>query len=44
MADGTDGRDAPERALWPWVIFALLLAASIALFFAYVPRGGDVAT
>lgn len=44
MADGSDGRVASEKALWPWVIFALLLAASIALFFVYVPRGGDAAT
>jgi hypothetical protein len=44
MAEGSSGRDASERSLWPWVILALLLAASIALFFVYVPRGGDVAT
>jgi hypothetical protein len=29
----------PERSIWPWVLLALLLLASLALFFVYQPRG-----
>lgn len=25
-------------SLWPWAVFALLLAAGVALFFLYLPR------
>jgi len=37
-----DAGPAPQRRLWPWVLLAALLLASIALFFIYVPRDPSV--
>ncbi|HET6764117.1 MAG TPA: hypothetical protein VFH27_10605 [Longimicrobiaceae bacterium] len=34
----------PQRRLWPWVLVAVLLLASIALFFVYVPSDPSVRT
>jgi hypothetical protein len=31
-----------QRRLWPWMLLGVLLLASIALFFVYVPRDPSV--
>lgn len=36
--EDTHERSVPARALWPWAVFTVALAAGLALFFVYPPR------
>jgi hypothetical protein len=36
--EDTQDRSVPARALWPWAVFTVALAAGLALFFVYPPR------
>ncbi|HYH81863.1 MAG TPA: hypothetical protein VEX86_18795 [Longimicrobium sp.] len=31
-------RSVPARAVWPWAVFTVALAAGLVLFFIYPPR------
>ena len=36
--DEHEEASVPARAVWPWAVFTVALAAGIVLFFVYPPR------